>query len=50
MKIDNFDKIPSLCDFQDGSYYKFFLIIRKKDVGEHPLITTKAKKTSLSVG
>lgn len=44
MKIDNFDKIPSLCDFQDGSYYKFFLIIRKKDVGEHPLITSKSQE------
>lgn len=42
--IDNFSAIPDLCHFTGDNFYKFFLIVRKKDVGEHPLITSKSQE------
>lgn len=44
--IDNFGELPKLMHLEEGRYYKFFLVIRKKDVpnGVHPLITTKTQE------
>lgn len=42
--IDNFASIPDLCQFNEHNFYKFFLMIRKKDVGEHPLITSSSQE------
>lgn len=44
--IDNFGELPKLMQLEEGRYYKFFLVIRKKDVpnGVHPLITSKSQE------
>lgn len=44
--IDNFGELPKLMYLQDGKYYKFFLVIRKKDApnGVHPMITPKSRE------
>lgn len=47
--IDNFSAIPDLCQFTGDNFYKFFLMIRKKDVGEHPLITTKSQENIIKI-
>ncbi len=47
--IDNFSSIPDLCHFTGDNFYKFFLMIRKKDVGEHPLITTKSQDNIIKI-
>lgn len=47
--IDNFSAIPDLCHFTGDNFYKFFLMIRKKDVGEHPLITSKSQENIIKI-
>ena len=47
--IDNFASIPDLCHFTGDNFYKFFLMIRKKDVGEHPLIISKSQENIIKI-
>ena len=35
MRVDNFEKLKTLLDFQEGSYYKFVVLSRKADAGDH---------------
>lgn len=35
MRVDNFEKLKVLLDFQEGSYYKFMVLSRKADAGDH---------------
>ena len=35
MRVDNFEKLKVLLDFQEGSYYKFEVLSRKADAGDH---------------
>lgn len=35
MRVNNFEKLKVLLDFQEGTYYKFEVLSRKADAGDH---------------